>query len=197
MAIDRKKAIESFSKIKVKGNEEGLIPGFGVMIQFLPANFWNTFAEKLLKVAGDKYAEVEAGLLRAASECGYHTGWGIINSEEFQAIIGPMIEKAPEDVLHGAYAVFTAFGWANSEIVELVPGQKMVVRAHDYYESELKDTFLLKKNCAYMVRGVSGAFMDLAYGPAYPNGNGTFECAQTKGIETGDEYGEFVVTRKK
>ena len=84
MAIDRKKAIHDLSQIKVKGNEEGLIPAFGVLIQFLPANFWNTFTEKMLMSVDDKHLEeVEKGLERAAGECGYHTGWGIINSEEF------------------------------------------------------------------------------------------------------------------
>ena len=42
-----------------------------------------------------------------------------------------MIENAPEDVLHGAFAVFTAWGWAKAEIVELDPGKRMVVRAYD------------------------------------------------------------------
>lgn len=195
MAIDRKHAIELLSQIKVKGNEDGLIPAFGVLVQFLPANFWNTFAEKMLKSAGSSdVAAVEEGLERAAGECGYHTGWGIINSEEFQSIIGPMIEKAPEDVLHGAFAVFTAWGWANAEIVELIPGKKMVIRAYDYYEAEIADTYEPKKPCAYMIRGVSRAFMDLGYGKAYPNGYGTFKCQQTRGIEMGHPHGEFIVT---
>ncbi len=196
MAVDRTKAIDDLSQIKVKGNEEGMIPAFGVLVQFLPANFWNTFTEKILKAAGDDYLdEAEKGLERAAAECGYHTGYGIVNSEEFNAIVGPMIEKVPEDVLHGAYAVFTAWGWANSEVVELIPNQKMVIRAYDYYESEIADTLEVKKPCAYMIKGVSRAFMDIAYGGDYPNGLGAFKCVQTKGIEVGDPYGEFVITR--
>ena len=50
-----------------------------------------------------------------------------------------------------------------------------------------------------MIRGVAAAFMDLAYGGTYdPTGKTglrTFQCVQTKGIECGDEYGEFVVSR--
>ena len=117
MAIDREKAIKDLSQIKVKGNEEGLIPAFGVLVQFLPANFWNTFTEKMLDAAGDKHqASVETGLEQAAAECGYHTGWGIINSDEFNAIVGPMIEKMPEDVLHGAYAVYPPGGGPNARL---------------------------------------------------------------------------------
>ncbi len=197
MAIDRKKAIQDLSQIKVKGNEDGLIPAFGVLVQFLPTNFWNTFTERMLKSAKTprQYEQIETGLERAAAECGYHTGWGIINSEEFGAIVGPMIEKKPEDVLHGAYAVFTAWGWANAEITQLVPNEKMIIRSPYYYESEIKDTFEVERCAAYMIRGVSRAFMDIAYGKPYPDGLNTFRCAQTKGLEIGDNMGEFVVTR--
>lgn len=52
---------------------------------------------------------------------------------------------------------------------------------------------------AYMVRGVSAAFMDLAYGGTYdPTGKTglyTFRAKQVKGIETGHPYGEFVVVK--
>ena len=199
MSIDRNKAINDLSKIQVKGNETGIIDGFGVLINQLPGNFWNLFSVKILKSAGADLYDDAAGLLEnAAGECGYHTGWGIINSEEFKAVVGPMIknETALQDTLDGAYAVFTAFGWANAKIKELIPGEKMVVIASDYYEADVKDTFKPTKPFAYMIKGVSRAFMDIAYGKApYPNGHGTFRCVQTKAIELGDTYGEFVVTK--
>ncbi len=196
MAIDRKKAIEQLSQLKAKGNSDGLIPEFGVLINFLPANFWNTFTELMIMNAGDKLKEVGIGLEIAAAECGYHTGYGIITSKEFNAIIGPMIQKAPDDILHGAFAVLTAWGWADSEIVELIPNQKMVVRAYGYYESEIKDTYKVKEPCAYMFTGICRAFMDLGFGGDYPKGFGSFKSVQTKGIEVGDSYAEVVVTRK-
>ena len=196
--IDREKAIEELSKIKAKGNEEGLIPAFNVLVNFFPLYFWNTFSEKMLKKAGDdleKYIEIEKGLEIAAAECGYHTGYGIITSMEFDSIVGPMIKKKPDDILHGAYAVFTAWGWANSEIVELSPNRK-VVRVYDYYEADIRDTFIVKRPFAYMIKGVSRAFMDLAYSEPYPNGLGGYNSEQTKAIELGDPYGEFVITKK-
>jgi hypothetical protein len=199
MAINRAKAIEDLSKIEVQGNNEGLIPGFGVLVQQLPANLWSSFSAKIIQAAGPDLYDDAVGLLEnAAAECGYHTGWGIINSNEFNAVIGPMISESTklEDILDGAYAVFTAWGWANAEIVELVPGERMVIRAYDYYEQEGARGFTPEKPFAYMIRGVSRAFMDLAYGNSvYPNGFGKFKCDQTKAIELGDEYGEFVVTR--
>jgi len=197
MAIDRKKIIQEMSKVSVVGNEEGMIPGFGVFVQQLPADFWNGFARRIVNyVPEDLVESAEALLVNAAQECGYHTGYGIITSDEWNRVVQPMVENAPEDILHGAYAVFTAWGWAKSEIVEIVPKEKMVVRAYDYYESDIMVYGNASRTCAYMIQGVSAAFMDIAYGDKpYPDGMGTFACVQTKGIEIGDDYGEFVVTR--
>jgi len=200
MNIDRKQVISAMSRIEVQGNEEGLIPGFNVFVNMMPAHFWNSFAERLTRrVPADMLEAAEFLLVNAAHECGYHTGYGIITSNEWKAAVEPMIKKVPEDILHGAFAVFTAWGWAKSEIVELIPGKKMVVRAYDYYESDVVEYGASSKKSAYMIRGVSAAFMDLAYGGAYdPSGKTglrTFKCEQTKGIECGDEYGEFVVTK--
>jgi hypothetical protein len=196
MAIDRKKIIEEMSKVKVIGNEEGLIPAFNVFVQQLPAGFWNSFSRRIVNYVPEDLIEAAEGLLfNAANECGYHTGYGIITSDEWKEVVGPMIEKAPEDVLHGAFAVFTAWGWAKSEVIDIVPNEKMLVRAYDYYESDILLYGRTVRPCAYMIQGVSAAFMDLAYGKPYPDGLGTFHCVQTKGIEMGDDYGEFVVTK--
>jgi len=200
MSIDRHKIIDTLSKIEVTGNEEGLIPAFGVFVNQLPAKFWNGFATRLTQHVDKEMLEsAEWLLINAAHECGYHTGYGIITSDEWKAVVAPMVEKVPEDILHGAFAVFTAWGWAKSEVVELIPNEKMVVRAYDYYESDIINYGKKERPSAYMICGVSAAFMDLAYGGEYdPTGKTglrTFKCVQTKGIECGDEYGEFVVTK--
>lgn len=196
MAIDRKEIIEAMSKLKVEGNEDGLIPGFNVLVQQLPGTVWNNFAELIThNVSPDLVEAAEFLLMDAANTCGYHTGYGIITSEEWKAVVEPMLEKVPEDVLHGAFAIFTAWGWAKSEIVDLNPGERMVVRAYDYYESDVVEHGAAKRFTAFMIQGVCAAFMDLAYGKPYPDGFNTFKCEQVKGIECGDDYGEFVVTR--
>jgi hypothetical protein len=199
MAINRKHIIEALSRVSVSATEEGLIPAFNVFVNQFPATLWNSFAERLTRRVSSELLPVAEHLpVNAAHECGYHTGYGIITSEEWNAVVAPMIERAPEDVLHGAFAVFTAWGWAKAEIVELVPGQKMVVRAYNYYEADSTAFGATRKPSAYMIRGVCSAFMDLAYGGPYDStgktGLNTFQCAQTKGIECGDDYGEFVVT---
>jgi len=76
--------------------------------------------------------------------------------------------------------------------VQLKEGEKMVVRAFDYYEADSQGEGLR----GFMLRGLSQAFFDLAYADPYPDGMDTYECRQTKGIEAGDPYGEFVVVKK-
>ncbi len=202
MAIDRKKVIEDLSSIEVAGDENGLIDGFNVLVNQFPADFWNGFADRLIsKVDQDLIESTEYLLYNAAHECGYHTGYGIITSDEWKAVVEPMIENVPEDILHGAFAVFTAWGWAKTEIVDLVPGEKMIVRAYDYYESDIVKYGRSSRPAAYMIRGVCAAFMDLAYGGEYDStgktGFDSYKCEQTKGIECGNDYGEFLITKNQ
>jgi hypothetical protein len=204
MAIDREKVIEQMSNVAVEPNEDGLIPAFNVLVNQWPAKFWNEFSTRMMEAVDDDIKDaVEELLVNSAHECGYHTGYGIITSKEWDAVVSGMAKNS-EDVLHGAFAVFTAWGWADAEIVELVPGEKMVVRAYDYYEADIGLGYPGKKSprlSAYMIRGVCSAFMDLAYGGKYDSsgktGLYTFRCRQTKGIECGDQYGEFVVVKSE
>jgi len=193
MTVMRDTVVKSLAKITVQGDENGLIPEYEVLVNLLPVSLLNTFTERIMAAApAERKAEVEAGLVRAAYECGYHTGCGIITSDIFNDVVMPMVTEGEKDILRGAYAAFTAWGWAKSGIVQLKEGEKMIIRAFDYYEADSGGDGLR----AYMLRGLSQAFFDLAYADPYPDGMDTYVCRQTKGIETGDPYGEFVVTKK-
>jgi hypothetical protein len=193
MTVMRDQVVKALSKINISGDEDGLIPAFNVLGNLLPTAFWNAFAERIMAaVPAERRAQMEEGLVRCAYECGYHTGWGIITSDEFQSVVMPMVTEGKKDVLRGAYAVFTAWGWAKSGITQIIDGERMTIRAVDYYEAESGGKGLR----AYMIRGVSAAFFELAFASPYPDGMDTYKCEQTKGIEVGDAFGEFVVTRK-
>lgn len=193
MTVMRDTVVKSLAKINVQGDENGLIPEYEVLVNLLPVSLLNAFTERIMAAApADKKAAVEAGLVRAAYECGYHTGCGIITSEIFSDVVMPMVTEGEKDILRGAYAAFTAWGWAKSGIVQLREGEKMVIRAFDYYEADSGGEGLR----GYMLRGLSQAFFDLAYADPYPDGMDTYVCHQTKGLEVGDQYGEFVVVKK-
>jgi hypothetical protein len=193
MTVMRDQVVQQLASVEVSADEDGLMPGFNVLLNQLPTAFWNTVAERMMAVVPpERKQEMEAALVKSAYECGYHTGYGIVTSPEFEAVVNPMITDGAKDVLRGAYAVFTAWGWAKSGIVQIKEGERMTVRAVDYYEADSDGEGLR----AYMIRGVSAAFFELAYASPYPDGMGTFVCDQTKGMEVGDPYGEFVVTKK-
>ena len=193
MTVMRDTVVKSLAKITVQGDENGLIPEYEVLVNLLPVYLLNTFSERIMPAAPpEKKAEVEEGLVRAAYECGYHTGCGIITSEIFSEVVLPMVTEGEKDILRGAYAAFTAWGWAKSGIVQLKEGEKMIIRAFDYYDADSGGEGL----SGFMLRGLSQAFFDLAYADPYPDGMDTYVCVQTKGIEVGDPYGEFVVTKK-
>jgi hypothetical protein len=199
MAIDRDKIINDMSRIRLSSNDSGLIDFCGLLINELPSDFWNSFADRLTaKVHPELLEATEYLLYNAAHECGYHTGHGIISSEEWMAVVEPMLE-VKEDTLHGLFAVLTAWGWGKTTVVDLEPDEKMLIRADNYYEADILEIGAYSRKSAYMLQGICAAFMDLVYGGDYDpkgkHGFDTFICKQLKGIECGDDYAEFLVTR--
>lgn len=193
MTVMRDQVVKQLVQVEAKANDHGLIPAFNVLVNQLPVTFWNTVAERLMAITPpDRKGEMEAALVNCAYECGYHTGYGIVTSPEFESVVTPMVTEGAKDVLRGAFAVFTAWGWAKSGIVQIKDGETMTVRAVDYYEADSGG----EGKRAFMIRGVSAAFMELAYAAPYPNGMNTFKSDQTRGIEAGDQFGEFVVSKK-
>jgi len=193
MTVMRDTVVKSLAKNNVQGDENGLIPEYDVLVNLLPVSVLNGIADRLMAAAPtDKKKLVEDGLVRAAYECAYHTGCGIITSDIFNDVVLPMVTEGEKDILRGAFAAFTAWGWAKSGIVQLKEGDKMVIRANDYYEADGQGEGLR----AYMLRGLCQAFFELAYSDPYPDGMDTYVCQQTKGIELGDPYGELVVSKK-
>jgi hypothetical protein len=193
MTVMRDQVVKQLVQVEAKANEHGLIPAFNVLVNQLPVAFWNAVSERMMAITPpDRKADMEVALVNCAYECGYHTGYGIVTSPEFESVVTPMVTEGAKDVLRGAYAVFTAWGWAKSGIVQIKDGESMTVRAVDYYEADAGG----EGRRAFMIRGVSAAFMELAYSAPYPNGMNTFKSEQTRGIEAGDQFGEFVVTKK-
>ena len=191
MTVNRDIVVKNLVGIKVQ-SQEGIISAFNVLVNNLPVTFWNNFSNRMVEaVPAEKQEDLKAALVKCANECGYHTGYGIISSEEFRAVVEPMVTEGAKDVLRGAFAVFTAWGWAKSGIVQIKEGERMVIRAVDYYEADGAPG----DKRAFMIQGVSSAFFDLAYGDPYPDGLGKFTCEQIAGIESGDPFGEFVVTK--
>lgn len=199
MAIDEAKIIEGVSQLEVTGNEQGLIPAFGVYLTSTTGSLYNKLSYVFEKKMGrDLLKETEKILINAAWICGYNTFHGIQTSMEWNGLIQPMVEN-PSDKFRASVAVANALGWCKWKVTDLQPGKSAVIHAEEGYEAELYRAEYGKSDhpVCYMLRAVTSALMDLSYGTEYPTGIYTFHTEETKCRAMGDPYCEFKITLRK
>jgi len=197
VAIDVSKIIHAVMEGSKIRESKGIIPLFGVYLSLFSVNYYDRLSFDFeIKMGQEREAEAKTLLIEAAQECGYATFQGIRNSWEWEQIVAPMIENK-EDQIIGFAAVAVAFGWGDLAVEELVPGEKLVIRASDSYEARgyLEQYGFAKSEKCYMLRGVAGAFMDLIYGGVYPEGRYVFSAAETFCRAKGDPYCEFIARK--
>ncbi|MBI5586207.1 MAG: hypothetical protein HY892_20550 [Deltaproteobacteria bacterium] len=193
MPIDGLKIIQAVMESSRIRESKGIIPIFGVYVSLFFVQYYNRLSfqyEKLLeKTGGDQAATY---LIEAAQECGYATFHGIRNSWEWQEIVQPMIEK-PEDQIFGFTAMAEAFGWGALQVQKIIPEKELRIKVQDSYEATgYRQVYgRSASGKCYMLRGVTGAFMDLLYGEAYPDGCFTFKAEEIRCRAMGDSYCEF------
>ena len=164
MAIDVSKIIHAVMEGSKIRESKGIIPLFGVYLSLFSVNYYNRLSfEFEIKMGKQREAEAKTLLIEAAQECGYATFQGIRDSWEWQQVVAPMVENK-KDQIFGFVAVAVAFGWGDLAVAELVPGEKLVLRASDSYEASgyLEQYGAAKSGKCYMLRGVTAAFMDLS-----------------------------------
>jgi hypothetical protein len=197
VAIDVSKIIHAVMEGSKIRESKGIIPLFGVYLSLFSVNYYNRLSFDFeIKMGKPHEAEAKALLIEAAQECGYATFQGIRESWEWEQVVAPMVEDK-EDQIFGFVAVAVAFGWGDLAVAELVPGEKLVIRASDSYEARgyLEQYGVAKSEKCYMLRGVAGAFMDLIYGDDYPDGLYAFSAAENFCRAKGDSYCEFIVSK--
>ena len=197
MAIDVSKIIHAVMEGSKIRESKGIIPLFGVYLSLFSVNYYNRLSFDFeIKMGQQREAEAKTLLIEAAQECGYATFQGIRDSWEWQQVVAPMVENK-KDQIFGFVAVAVAFGWGDLAVAELVPGEKLVLRASDSYEASgyLEQYGAAKSGKCYMLRGVTAAFMDLVYGGDYPDGCFTFAAQEPFCRVKGDPYCEFIAQR--
>jgi hypothetical protein len=197
VAIDGSKIIHAIMEGSRIRDAKGIIPLFGVYLSLFFTQYYNRLSFDFEKKMGkSREAEAEALLIEAAQECGYATFHGIRNSWEWEEIVSPMIESK-EDQIFGFTAVSVAFGWGDLEVKELTPKEKLLIHVGDSYEATgyIQQHGSSNSGKCYMLRGVTGAFMDLLYGEDYPDGLFTFSAEESLCRAKGDQYCEFVARR--
>ena len=193
MAIDGNKIIHAGMEGSRIRESKGIIPLFGVYLSIFSVNYYNKLSYEFERMLDDRKTEAEALLVHAAQECGYATFQGVRNSWEWEEIVKPMIDQK-EDQIDGFSAVAVAFGWGDLRVKELIPGKKLVIQASGSYEaSGYIDRYQhARSGKCYMLRGVTGALMDLLYGEDYPEGCFTFSAEEPLCRAKGDDYCEFI-----
>lgn len=197
MSIDGTKIIHAVMEGSRIRDSKGIIPLFGVYLSIFSVRYYNRLCFEFEKKIGlSRGQEAENLLIRAAQECGYATFQGIRNSWEWDEIVKPMIETKEDQIL-GFAAVAVAFGWGDLQVQTLVPDHELVIRVNDSYEAKgyLDEYGLAQSGKCYMLRGVTGAFMDLIYGDDYPAGCFTFLAKEPACRAKGDSFCEFVARK--
>ncbi|MCU0580019.1 MAG: hypothetical protein MUF69_10830 [Desulfobacterota bacterium] len=193
MPIDGLKIIQAVMESSRIRESKGIIPIFGVYVSLFFVQYYNRLSFQYEKLLGEKgAAQAAAYLTEAAQECGYATFHGVRNSWEWQEIVQPMIEK-PEDQILGFTAMAEAFGWGALQIQKIVPYVELRLRVHDSYEATGYQQVYGRapSGKCYMLRGVTGAFMDLLYGDDYPDGCFSFKAEEIRCRAKGDAFCEF------
>jgi hypothetical protein len=213
MAIDEKRIVEAVSSLGIAGNEEGLIPAFGLHLTRHMADYYNRVCfETARRMEGSGLEEDARELLvEAGHVCAFNTFGGVMESAEWDAVVRPMIETR-EDWLHGIVAVVNAFGWGIWKVDELVPDERLKVSIthsyeatgwlRDYPESEVPRCYLATggvaglMNLLYVGDITARPTLDEAYYVKLFRSGEHFTAEETKCLAKGDDHCEVVASRK-
>lgn len=134
-AVDEAGILAALATLDFSGNEEGLVPRFGVLLTLHFSNYYNRisyeFLRRMAHTGMAKYGEEL--LVDAGHHCAFNTFGGIMSSAEWGAVIEPQC-KTKEDWVHGMVATVNALGWGVWRVVEL-SSERLEVRVYDGYEA--------------------------------------------------------------
>ncbi|MCX8112385.1 MAG: hypothetical protein N3E49_04205 [Bacteroidia bacterium] len=119
--------------------ETGLIEAFGVILTFIPGNYYALISERHLdhmeKVMGpDVRPLVLDMLIESGHVCAFNTLGGIMQSAEWDAVVRPHL-KTKEDWLYGISAVMPAIGWGVVGCIDTPSPQRWQVCLKNWYET--------------------------------------------------------------
>ncbi|HFU76442.1 MAG TPA: hypothetical protein ENK66_09375 [Arcobacter sp.] len=198
---------------RMVGNEEGLIPAFGVYVVRNQSDYVNRlqfeFVREMTKIAGD-YGVTLAGelLIEAGHACGFFTYGGIMTSNEWNTAVKPYL-KTKEDWIKALASLVNTMGWGYHTAVELSE-ERAVFRNYNDFE-DLSYIRMYGKSVYPVHWANSGGFtglMQLVYNTDLVNGEKieteegfrymrrstiAYKTRMRKSIACGDDYLEVEV----
>ena len=209
--VDELAIRESIEQLPLVGNEEGLIPRFGVALTHHLAGFYDRISFDALERA-DQAGTLEAAenlLVDAGYRCAFHTFSGVMESAEWEALVRPMC-KTDEDWVHGMVAVLNTLGWGLWRVLEL-GRDRAVFRIYDDYESTgwLGSHGVARRPVSYTAQGAAAGLMNLVRVGRVQDGvvldathyervfesPASFRGRHASSLACGDPWTEIVVTR--
>lgn len=198
--IDEPKIIKAVQSLGMKGNDEGLIPVFGVYLANLHSSYYNDLSfgliNEVIRIVGEEMREdTKALLVHAALACAINTLGGILRSTEWEAIVTPMVENDTDKIL-GLVAVTNALGWGNWALIELNPRKKAIFHAFTPYEANLfKEKYGISKyDTCYMLQGVAAGMMELIFPREGRDRYYAYKAEEPKCIAKGDPHCVIIAT---
>lgn len=238
--IDENRILEQMMALPIHGDPDtGIIAAFGVELTLHYADYYNLLSfrfERALNQAiqdspflartlaaeypvlaeykdfghlrGDFLARTL--LTEAGHICGFRTMGGIMGSPLWNTLILPMLHNKG-DWIHGIIAVINSLGWGIWRVMELIPEQRLILRAWQPYESlgHLRAFGMADAPVDHLFAGVATALMNLIYHVDVTSGltldNACYEQAmhsgahfwarQTACVAQGSPYSEVIVER--
>ncbi len=215
--IDHDGIVDAVSSLSLVGNEEGLIPAFGLYLTRHYAGYYNkvsfSYLHQAEKMGPEATTLARAALTESGHVCAFNTFGGIMLSQEWEAVVAPMIETR-EDWIRGMVAVVNAFGWGVWQVDALEGGKELRATVKNSYESTgYLDEYPLRTSeggvCFLASASVAGLMNLLYHGDitkrpplsrAYYRetfaGKGRFVAEEVKCRSKGDASCEFVAIRE-
>lgn len=199
MAFDRK-AAEAIARIETRGCPQ-VCPPFGESLERLPASFWERFEESLNGSNAEEVLDAgEWSLMQAAYDLGYGTGQEVFDAPGPGGLVRPLEldEACAREAVRAAFVAVSGVGLDDCEVVELVPFERLVLRVYGYWGLLIPGPDRNRRRGTLVVRGLCAAVMDLAYGTSHQDpgpGDILYACRQSRSVERGDLFDEFVTTR--
>lgn len=164
--IDENAIIDALVGMPIYGNEQGLIPAFGVYLANTPADYYNLVNIRFLKemTAIGKFSAAKELLINAGETCAMNTFRGIMESPEWAGLVAPML-KDEQDSLFALVSLSNGFGWGNWYVTEHEAEESLCIESINGYEAyggmEYGDP--CEHGQCFMLAGVAAGMMELIY----------------------------------
>ncbi len=164
--IDEQAIIDALVGMHIYGNDDGLIPAFGVYLANTPADFYNHLNIHFVEVMREKnlFETARRLLVEAGESCAMNTFRGIMQSPEWEGLVQPMV-KDERDKIFGLVALSNGFGWGNWRVREHDNEDTLRIESLNGYEAigfrEYRDE--CDEAQCFMLVGVAAGMMELIY----------------------------------